>query len=108
MQISLNKSNNYSLSLGKTQNQKDLSENKPLTKEDIWESKTKKIVSQASCLAIGAGIVYFSIKRNFKNERINKHFDMIENALKAKVPKGDAKAREISAIDVMGLREFLQ
>ncbi len=44
-------------------------EKNPATKQEIETAKTKKIVSELSCIAGGIALIYFAMKINIKHEK---------------------------------------
>ncbi len=66
------------------------------TKDDRSASKIKKTVSQLKYLALGAGIIYFGVKRNFKYNKIREAEERAARAAKVKIPE----AIKDSSIDV--------
>ncbi len=66
------------------------------TKDKIQTAKTKKVVSECSCIAIGVCMLYFAMKRTFKYGEIAKHKKKAEEVAKL-IPPAVINLKEITS-----------
>lgn len=91
MQISFNPSYtannamrmNYARSFGNNVEKEPV---KTYSEKEIKTAKTKKAVSECATIAVGIGILYFAMKRNFKFNRIKNHEKKMQELAKLKAP----------------------
>ena len=60
---------------------------KEITKDDIRTAKIKKVVSELSYLAAGACLIYFGVKKSFKNTKLANEAKKLASKRQEKAPQ---------------------